>query len=58
MFGTVFSAFIVDETPCFWFVDMLSRFEVTRFRLTASRRKFGEILGFPNQFFRGGVKKS
>ena len=29
------------------FVDMLSRFEVARLRLTAGRRKDGEIWGFP-----------
>jgi len=36
---------------------MLSGFEVTRFRLTAGRLKFGEI-GVSRQIFTGGVKKS
>ena len=49
-----FSAFIVNETPV---ICLLSRFEVTCFRRTAGRRKFGEIWGFPHQIFRGGVKK-
>jgi len=43
MFGTVLSAFIVNETPGFLFVDMLSRFEATHFRLAAGGRKFGEL---------------
>ena len=51
-----FSAFIVDETY-YLFVDMLSRFEVTRFRLTAGRLKFSEIWSFFPPNFRGGVKK-
>ena len=37
---------------------MLSRFEVTRFRLTAGWWKFGEVWGFLRQIFRGGVKNS
>ena len=31
-FDIVFSAFIADETSVILFIDMLSRFEVTRFR--------------------------
>jgi len=44
-FDTVFNTFIVDERSvfCLWIIIMLSRFEVMRFRLTASRRKVGEI---------------
>jgi len=38
------------------FVHTLSRFEVTRFRLTADSWKVDEIWGFPRQIFRGGVK--
>jgi len=40
-FGTVFSAFITDETSVFLFVDILSCFELTRFQVTASQQKFG-----------------
>jgi len=39
------------------FVDLLSRFEVTRFHLTAGRRMFREILGFSRQIFQGALKK-
>ena len=41
-----FSAFIADESIQFLFDNVFSRFEVTRLRLTASRRKVGEIRGF------------
>jgi len=51
-FGTVLAHLSYRWNIWFLFLEP----EVTRFRLTADRRKFGKIRGFPRQLFRGGVK--
>jgi len=56
MFGTVLACFYRRWNIWFLFVDMLSRFEVTRFRLTAGWRKLSKIWSSPAKFLGSGVK--